>query len=446
MKNLLCSLLVLLASSQSAIADVIIDWNNNLLQAIRAANTAPPMASRNMAMVHTAVFDAVNSIDDTHRAYHVNLNVAATTSREAAAAQAARDVLVHLYPTQAATFDTTLATHLAAIPSGADKSAGIGLGGSVAASIIGLRANDHSGDIVAYTPTGGIGLWVPTLPANAPALLPNWPTVTPWAMTSGSQFRDAVGPPAVNSAAYTAAYNEVKELGSVSSATRTADQADIAKFWADGGGTSTPPGHWNRIAQTVALAEGNSISENARMFALLNIAAADAGIVAWDNKYVTDYWRPITGIREGDADGNDDTVGDATWLPLIDTPPFPTYTSGHSTFSGAAARVLAGFFGTDNMAFLDSAEGFAVADRSFTSFSQAASEAMDSRLYGGIHWRFDNEDGLAGGAAVGDYVLATQLQAVPEPSSLTLIGMLAVGIAWRLRARRVGARLGCSQV
>lgn len=436
--------LAMLMAALSAIggvaqADVVTDWNNTLLQAVRTGSTNPPVASRTMAMVHTAVYDAVNSIDRTHQPYHISLNVPGTTSREAAAAQAARDVLAHVYPAQVATFDAALTTHLNAIPNSADKTAGISLGSSVAASIIALRTGDHSTDVVPYTPSGQIGDWAPTPPANAPALLPNWPTVTPWAMTSGSQFRDANGPPAINSAAYTTAYNEVKEIGSATSATRTADQTDIARFWADGGGTSTPPGHWNRIAQTVAASEGNTLSENARLFALLNIASADAAIACWDNKYVSDLWRPLTAIRAGDADGNNDTTGDAAWTPLIGTPPFPSYTSGHSTFSAAAAAVLAEFYGTDNIAFTTSAEGFAVPDRSYTSFSQAANEAMLSRLYGGIHWRFDNEDGLSGGTLLGNFVAATQLQAVPEPSTLVLVGIAITGLAIHRRNRRAAA-------
>jgi len=427
-KQLLLAVMALSTAATTTRADVILDWNNTLLESIRTAATNPPMASRHMAMVHTAIYDAINSIDNTHRAYHLNISVPGTTSREAAAAQAARDVLAAIYPAHVATFDTVLTTHLNAIPNSLDKTVGISLGRSVALSMITLRSRDHSTDIVLYSPSGLIGRWSPTLPTNAAALLPNWPFVTPWAMTSGSQFRNQVGPPALDSTTYVDAYNEVLDLGSATSATRTADQTDIAWFWADDSGTSTPPGHWNRIVQTVAVQQVNSLSENARLFALLNIALADAAIVSWDNKYYTDFWRPITGIRQGDTDGVAGTIGDPAWVPLIRTPSFPSYTSGHSTFSGAAAEVLAHFYGTDNISFTTSAEGFAAPDRSFTSFSQAAGEAAKSRLYGGLHWQFDNEDGMTAGMALGNFVYNTQLQAVPEPGTLVMAGFGAIGM------------------
>lgn len=416
------------AACQVTRADAVIDWNKQLMGAIRTGSVNPPMASRAMAITHLAIYDAVNSIGDTHKPYAVNLNVPVTTSREAAAAQAARDALVGLFPAQTATFDAALSTSLAGIPDGPAKTDGIHLGSQVAASILALRANDHSKDVVAYAPSGQMGGWEPTLPANAAALLPNWPMVTPFAMTSGSQFRNLTGPPTLTSAEYAAAVNEVKEIGSSTSATRTADQTSIARFWADGGGTSTPPGHWNRIAQDVAVAQGNDIAENARMFAMLNVAAADSAISCWDNKYAYDMWRPITAIRKADQDGNDATTADATWTSLIPTPPFPTYTSGHSTFSGAAATILADFFGTDDISFTTSSEGFIEPDRSFTSFSQAADEAAMSRLYGGIHFSFDNQDGLDAGVALGNYVVTNYFTAVPEPSSslLMVLGLLGI--------------------
>jgi hypothetical protein len=241
-------------------------------------------------------------------------------------------------------------------------------------------------------------------------------------MTDTTQFRNAAGPPALGSAAYAAALNEVKSLGRSTGSARTQDQTDIALFWADGANTSTPPGHWNRIAQDVAAAQGNTLAENARMFALLNLAEADAAICCWDNKYQFNFWRPITAIQLADQDGNAATDADPNWTPLIATPPFPTYTSGHSTFSGAAAEVLKLFYGTDNVSFTTSAEGASgVDDRSFTSFSQASQEAADSRMYGGIHFRFDNEDGKQGGIALGQYVFANELQPIPEPATWLLL-------------------------
>jgi hypothetical protein len=376
-------------------------------------------------MVHTAIYDAVNSISQTHNPYHISMAADPTTSREAAAAQAAYQVLLGLYPANQAKYETALANSLSAVPDGPSKVAGVNLGTAVGNAILAHRANDHSNDVVAYTPGTDPGNWNPTPPAMGPALLPGWGLVTPFAMTSGSQFRSVDGPPELTSAEFTASFNEVKELGSATSATRTADQSAIAQFWADGGGTSTPPGHWNRIAQTVAEAQGNTIDENARMFALLNIAGADAAIACWDNKFTFNDWRPVTAIRNGDLDGNPDTAADPAWSSFIPTPPFPSYTSGHSTFSGAAATILADFFGTDDISFTSSAEGFAVADRSFDSFSEAAMEAMNSRLYGGIHWRYDNEDGLASGVALGQYVAENILQPVPEPTAVGLSVVMA---------------------
>jgi hypothetical protein len=419
-------------------ADVIIDWNNVLLDTIRTNSVNPPQTTRAMAMVHAAMYDAVNSIAGTHRPYHIDLNANAGTSRESAAAQAAHHVLSNLFPGDQAAFDAALASSLANVADGPAKTVGINLGNAVGADIVVLRANDHSADIVPYTPGSNPGDWNPAPPAFAPALLPNWPTVTPWAMTSGSQFRDSIGPPALDSPEYTAAFHEVKELGSATNTTRTVDQTAIAEFWADGAGTSTPPGHWNRIAQTVAESQGNTLEENARLFALLGIAMADAAIVSWDNKYFYDHWRPVTAIRAALTDGNLATEPDPNWSSYIVTPPFPAYTSGHSTFSGAAASVLADFFGTDNIGFTSSAEGFPVPDRSFTNFSQAALEAMNSRLFGGIHWRYDNEDGLASGMELGNFVTVTQLLPIPEPSTFAVAGMalLAAMTSRRPKVRR----------
>ena len=185
---------------------------------------------------------------------------------------------------------------------------------------------------------------------------------------------------------------------------RTPDQTEIANFWADDEGTVTPPGHWNRIAQTVALQRGTSLAENARLFALLNLTLADAGIACWDSKYTFNFWRPIYGIREADPAMNPGTTPDLDWTPLLTTPAFPTYTSGHSTFSGAAIAALAAYFGTDEVRFANTCDTLPGVSRTFTKFSAAAEEAGKSRIYGGIHWEVDNREGLTCGRAVGEYV------------------------------------------
>ena len=252
-------------------------------------------------------------------------------------------------------------------------------------------------------------------------------------MTSSSQFRPA-GPPDLTSALYAQDYQQVYELGSATSATRTADQTHIARFWANGPGTATPPGAWNVIAQSTMSEAGITDSvDRARLFAALNTALADAAIGAWDAKYTYDFWRPDTAIAEAALDGNEATSPNADWDPLLTTPNFQEYVSGHSTFSGAGARVLAEIYGTDSVTFTLSSETEGVADRTFTSLVGAAEESGISRIYGGIHFNSANVDGLLMGNVIGFEALK-QFQPVPEPGTTGVL--LAGGLLVFLRRRR----------
>jgi membrane-associated phospholipid phosphatase len=405
-------LLVAAASSVSAIAhaDVVTTWNAAALDAIRADRTPPPIASRALAILHVSIYDAVNGIDRASEAYFVQSAVPASASKDAAANAAGHAVLVALFPAHASSFDALHSTILAATPNGPQKSRGLSWGESVAQQILVWRANDGADATIPPPSESGPGFWVPTPPSFAPYLLPQWAFVAPFAMPSSAYFRSP-GPPALDSPTYAADYNEVKLLGAAVGSTRSAEQSLIAQFWADGAGTETPPGHWNSIAQTVAASLGNTMEQNARLFALLNVAMADAAICAWDAKYAYASWRPVTAIRNGDADGNPATVADPAWGSFITTPPFPSYVSGHSTFSAAAATVLAMFYGTDNIAFATESDFLPGVTRSFASFSAAAREAAVSRLYGGIHYRRDNEDGLAAGVEIGEWTFVHVMQA-----------------------------------
>jgi len=428
-----------------AAADVVTDWNTILIDAVRTDRTNPPVATRRSAMVHTAIYDAVVGIVGGFEPYHVTDPAPGGASPEAAAAAAAHRVLVDAFPAQAATFDASLAASLAAIPDGQAKDDGIAWGEQVADQILALRAGDGSDVPVPFDTPLGAGWWVPTPPAFAAPLVPQWPYVTPWTMNRGSQFREPAPPPPT-SAEYTVNYLEVLRLGDVDSALRTADQSEIALFWNDGPGTNTPPGHWQDIARALGQAEGNSLLENARMFALVTMAQADAAIVSWDNKYFWDNWRPYTGIHEADTDGNPNTHPDPNWASFITTPPFPTFTSGHSTFSGGSSRVLAHFFGTDDLAFSAGSDGLPGVTRAYTSLSQAAEEAGQSRIYGGIHWQYDNEGGLRSGRALADHVFFNFLRPVaaagacaPGTTALCLTGgRFRVEAAWATDAGASG--------
>ena len=394
--SLACITAINLASSigTPANADVVTDWNNAALDAIRAGRTAPPVASRSLAILHVSIYDAVNGIARTHEPYLVESAVSGSASGKAAASAAAHEALINLFPANASDFDALHAAILAAIPNGPQKTAGIVWGEFVANQILAARVNDGSNANVPPPGGSGPGVWVPTPPAFLPYLLPQWGFVLPFAMRSSSQFRPP-GPPSLDSQQYAADYEEVKELGAAVGSTRTEEQTEIALFSADGAGTETPPGHWNSITQTIAEARGNTLEENTRLFALLNIAMADAAICAWDAKYTFNFWRPVTAIAFAEPQLN--------WLSFIVTPPFPDYTSGHSTFSAAAATVLPLFYGTEDLPFTTGSDFLPGVYRSFATCLDAAEEAAASRIYGGIHFRSASEDGLQAGISIGDW-------------------------------------------
>jgi hypothetical protein len=385
-------------------------WNEQALDAIRATATPPPRASRALAILHAAIHDAHNGITRDYRQYMVtegrpNEN----TSTAAAVAAAAHDVLVNLFPTRATQFADEQAAQLGPIPIGPSRTRGIAWGQNVAAALLAARVNDGSTAVVTYIPGTGPGFWRPTPPAFAPALLPQWGDVAPFGVRPIETFVPKA-PPALHTAKYAAEVAEVQSIGSSTSTTRTADQTQIARFWANGAGTATPPGHWNQIARVIVAQTGLTVGEEARLLALLNMAMADAAMVSWKAKYEYNYWRPVTAIREADTDGNPSTEADPTWTPLLVTPPFPEYTSGHSTFSGAAAAVLKGFFGTDDIAFTAESDDAPGILRSYPSFSAAAAESGMSRIYGGIHFMSGNRFGLSSGNRVGNSVVKRLLR------------------------------------
>lgn len=401
-------------------SDVVSQWNETLLTSVQATSMGPPLAGRAMAMTQLAVFEAVNSVDRTYAPYRGYYASASDTNKEAAAAQAAHDVLAHLFPARQSIFAAQLSSTLGAIPDSASKSAGVQLGRLSAAGMIQHRTGD--GSQVSMPLSGGTlpGQWRPTPPGNLPGAFAQFATTTPFGLTSPSHFRPGP-PPALTSAEYAANVNEVRELGSATSATRTAEQTDIARMWAFGAGSITPPGAWNRVAQSIATQTSMSTDESARMFALLGMSVADAAITSWDSKNEYNLWRPVTAIRLADQDGNDATAADPSWTSLLTTPNFQSYTSGHSTFSSAAAAVLAAIVG-DSINFSVTGAGIT---RQFTSLTAAAEEAGRSRIYGGIHYTFDNIAGLESGTQVGNYTVNNYLQ-VPAPSLVTIAPLTAL--------------------
>ena len=373
-------------------------WNEIMLQAIALTGMSPPFATRAMAIESLAVFNAVSAIEGTP-GYLVSLTAPEGASAAAAAAQAAHDALVVLFPSQSALFDAQLVVSLGAIADGQSETDGIAVGAQAAADMIALRAGDGWNVSAPYTPGTDPGMWQPTPPANAAAAAPQWADLEPFALLSPDQFQPD-GPPALTSRAYAKAFEQVHSLGGVNSTERTPEQTEIAQFWVVPG--RTPPGAWNDIAADIAQAEGLSLSETARLLATLNVAEADALIAVWDAKYLYEAWRPVTAIPLADTIGNRWISEDPNWLPLLTTPNHPEYVSAHSAISAAAAEVLTEFFGKHYEFSYTAPTGVT---REFDSFWDAAHEAGMSRIYGGIHFSFSNHDGQALGEDVAEWVL-----------------------------------------
>jgi hypothetical protein len=389
--------------------EFVLDWNDALLDAIRSSAKAPPLASRELAILNTAMADALFSASGSHETWLIDNRPRRDVNGEAAVIGAGYAVLSALHPSSEVSHRALLQEQLAGLEPSPETRRGLVWGYHVGLRLLSWRAQDGWDQSITYEPGEDIGDWRPTPSGYAPALLPWWPDVEPWALSTGDELRPA-GPPGLLSADYTAAFEETTLYGRASGSLRSADQTEIAYFWADGPGTCTPPGHWFEIASAVTEDAGLDLEEALRLHAILGAAVADAAIVAWDAKYTYEHFRPVTAISEDAAmDGNPATSLDTAWRPLLGTPPFPEYISGHSTFSSAAATVLAGFLGDDDYPLIvpaDPASAVPGVTRRFDSFSGAAAEAGQSRIYGGIHWQYGNQDGLEAGRQVGERALA----------------------------------------
>ena len=374
-----------LAAPASAGASTVTQWNVNATNAlIGTAAMAPPVSMVHLAMVHGAIYDAVNAIDGGYTPYLVSPAATPFDSQDAAAAAAAYNVLVSIVPAQKPALLGLYNDTLSAIPDGAAKSGGIAAGEAAAAAMIEARKNDGRFGAPGFPlpAVPGPGQWRPVLPAfvNDPnAWLRN---VKPFMLESASQFRTK-GPWSLTSPQYTRDFNEVKEIGSKTSKTRTEHQTDAALYWA-----VHPGATWSRIVRMLDTREGLSTAEGARLYAELYLTAADSAISVWDDKAYWSFWRPITAIREADTDGNPATEPDPSWEPLIATPPYPEHPSGHLGLSGSFVETLQEFFNTDRIGWTDSAAGKTI---SYSRLSDALDEIIDVRVWSGIHFRTADE-------------------------------------------------------
>jgi hypothetical protein len=389
-------------------ADVIMDWNAKA-DAIAAQKQITPVPhGRGLAMLHVAMFEAVNAIERRYAPYKLTLAADRDTSKEAATAAAGYHVLAALYPDQKADLDATLVAMLAGVAEGASKTKGIDLGKKAAAEIIALRANDGADAKESYRPHTSPGVYIPTtIPVFSTA-----GAMTPWSMTAGSQFRPAP-PPALTSETWTRDLNEIRELGALNSTRRTAEQTAIGRFWFLTGART-----YNPIVRQVAKAKDMDVVDCAHLFALVSIAGADALISVFDAKYAYNLWRPVTAIRNADQTNNPGTPRDPAWLPLGDTPMHPEYPCAHCITSAAVSAVLQSVAGNEVGEISLTSPTAPGIIRKWTRLQDYSDEVSLARIYAGFHYRFSAEVGKEMGKKIGAQAVTTLLrraEASPTP-------------------------------
>jgi len=406
-----CTVLALVLSAAvagAARADAIIDWNAKAeMIAVEKRMLAPPNA-RIMAMMHIAMFEAVNAIEHRYAPYKLTLAADRGTSKDAGAATAAHGVLLALHPDQQASLDSALHASLAPIADGAAKTKGIELGRKAAAEIIALRSNDGFDTPESYRPFTVAGVYVPTVvPVSS-----TYGAVRPWVMQSGLQFRPAP-PPALDSAVWTADVNEISELGGAKSSKRTAEQTTIGRFW-----FVTGPQTWNPLIRQLAATKKLDLVDSARLFALVAIASDDAFIAVFDAKYHYNLWRPITAIRNANLSNNKATTRNPSWLPLGDTPMHPEYPCAHCITSAAVGAVLQNLFGNEVPEISMTSATAPGVTRAWTRIQDYVDEVAVARIYAGFHYRFSTKVAQEMGRKIADLTVATQLrgaEAVANP-------------------------------
>lgn len=396
------------------VANPVLEWNRNLLAIVRTPGAQPQTihATRSFAIMHVAIYDAVNAIDRTHRSYmEHHLKTTGKESIDAAAAAAAYQVLARLYPSFRAMLNAELERSLENVPPGFERIEGIRIGREVADHILAARINDGSNvKPIPYVFKNGPGHYESTPPNFPPQpQFTHWSRVTPFALRQASQFRPAP-PPELDSDRYVGALNSVERLGNATGSTADADQALTGHFW-----NGAIQNYWNEIAQTAALAHHLNTTETARVFALLNLSLADSVIAFYDAKYTYNFWRPVTAIREADASVTPNAIANPNWLPEVGkTPPDPSYPGAHAVLSAAAAEVLATFFEGGWFDFDVTSEVMPGVKRHFTSLFAASEEAKFSRVFAGVHFLFDLTSGETMGRDVADFVLDHTLTALDQ--------------------------------
>jgi hypothetical protein len=394
MKTLIASLLI----TGIAFADAVTDWNAHMRTAVQTQGAQHQ--ARYAAITHLAMYEAVNSITKRYQPYLGYVPASPGASTDAAAVAAAHGVLRHYFPASAMTLDAARELSLAKIADGPAKLAGLSVGEAAAAALVAHRANDGAFATVPYAPTAGVGYWQPTPPGFGAAVGANWGKVMPFAMERGDQFRPEPPPP-LTSNTYARDYREVKSVGGMVSAERPQDRTDLARYMAQ----TSPTQLFNDVAVQLSRAQGLTLSENARAFALMNMAVADASIALFEAKYFYNYWRPITAIRNGDLDGNPRTEPDSAFLSLVNAPAYPSYPSGFGALCNAARSVLEHVFGKGRHSIALPGIGL-----EYKNLRHLTDDVADARVYGGIHFRFEQDAAEVLGEQVAHYVMKKQLR------------------------------------